>query len=112
MPTTRPRSVDCAFDATGQVSAQPKMRRKSRRLISCPHASEGAYLKLAHLNELGAAHVRSGSQADMCAAKRQVRFAPNSDRKSGHRQTVMSALPLEADMCSAQTMSAKGHKRT
>ena len=29
-------------------------------------------------------NVRYGSLADMCSAKRHVRFAPNSDRKSGH----------------------------
>jgi hypothetical protein len=28
----------------------------------------------------------------MCAAKRHVRFAPNSDRESGFPQTVMSAF--------------------
>src|SRR5262249_39483758 len=37
----------------------------------------------------------------MCAAKSDVRFAPNSDRESRHPQTVMSALPPKADMCSA-----------
>jgi hypothetical protein len=43
----------------------------------------------------GRAHVRFGSKADMCAAKRHVRFAPNSDRKSRHLPKVMSALPLK-----------------
>src|SRR5215831_1734525 len=43
----------------------------------------------------------SKSKADMCVAKSDVRFAPNSDRESGLPQTVMSALPLKADMCSA-----------
>src|SRR5262245_2129715 len=33
--------------------------------------------------------------------KSYVRFTPNSDRESGHRQTVMSALPPRADMCGA-----------
>jgi hypothetical protein len=28
--------------------------------------------------------VRFGSKADVCGAKRHVRFTPNSDRKSGH----------------------------
>jgi hypothetical protein len=37
----------------------------------------------------------------MCAAKRHVCFTPNSDRESGLRQTVMSALPPKADMCGA-----------
>ena len=47
------------------------------------------------------AHVRFGSKADICAAKDHVRFTPNSDRESGHQQTVMSALPPKADICSA-----------
>jgi hypothetical protein len=29
-------------------------------------------------------NVRFGSKADICAAKSDVRFTPNSDRKSGH----------------------------
>jgi len=36
-----------------------------------------------HCSEI-AAHVRFGSLADMCVAKRRVRFTPNSDRESGH----------------------------
>jgi hypothetical protein len=32
----------------------------------------------------GPAHVRFGSLADICSAKRHVRFTPNSDRESGH----------------------------
>src|SRR5262249_29910202 len=46
-------------------------------------------------------HVRFGSKADICSATRHVRFTPNSDRKSGLPQTVMSALPPKADMCGA-----------
>src|SRR5262249_21408288 len=45
--------------------------------------------------------VRFGSKADICSAKRHVRFTPNSDRESRHRQTVRSALPPKADMCGA-----------
>src|SRR5262249_50927886 len=45
--------------------------------------------------------VRFGSEADICSAKRHVRFTPNSDRESRHPQTVMSALPPKADMCDA-----------
>jgi hypothetical protein len=37
----------------------------------------------------------------MCAAKRYVRFTPNSDRKSDIPQKAMSALPPKADMCGA-----------
>src|SRR5262245_57993146 len=46
-------------------------------------------------------HVRFGSQADICSAPTHVRFTPNSDRESRLPQTVMSALPPKADMCSA-----------
>jgi hypothetical protein len=46
-------------------------------------------------------HVRSGSLADMCNAKRHVRFTPNSDRESGFPHKVMSAFPPKADMCGA-----------
>jgi len=45
-------------------------------------------------------NVRFGSQADICAAKSDVRFAPNSDCESGHPQPVTSALP--ARMCGAK----------
>ena len=55
--------------------------------------------------------VRFGSKADICAAQTDVRFTPNSDRKSGHVPMVMSALPLKADMCQTM-MSAEGHYRT
>jgi hypothetical protein len=37
----------------------------------------------------------------MCSAPTHVRFAPDSDRESGHAAMVMSALPLKADMCGA-----------
>jgi hypothetical protein len=36
--------------------------------------------------------VRFGSKADICAAKSDVRFTPNSDRKGGFPHKVMSAL--------------------
>jgi hypothetical protein len=53
------------------------------------------------LRHLKSRHVRFGSKADMCGAQAHVRFTPNSDRKSGLPQRVMSALPPKADMCSA-----------
>jgi len=37
-------------------------------------------------------HVRFGSKADMCGAKEHVHLTPNSDRKSGLSQKVVSAL--------------------
>src|SRR5262245_37426852 len=48
-----------------------------------------------------AADVRFGSKADICSAQAHVRFTPDSDQESGHRQPVMSALPPKADMCGA-----------
>jgi len=50
----------------------------------------------------GADDVRFGSKAGMCNAPTHVRFTPNSDRKSGHPQAVMSASPPKADRCSAK----------
>jgi len=47
------------------------------------------------------AHVRFGSEADMCSAK-DVRFTQNSDRESGLAETVTSALPPKADVCGAK----------
>jgi hypothetical protein len=46
------------------------------------------------------------------SAQAHVRFTPNSDRKSGHRRTVMSALPPKADMCSAKANVCFGPIRT
>jgi hypothetical protein len=37
--------------------------------------------------------VRFGSEADTCAAKSDVRFTPDSDRKSGVPQEVAAASP-------------------
>jgi hypothetical protein len=50
----------------------------------------------------GGTDVRFGSKADICSAIGHVRFSSNSDRESGLRQTVMSALPPKADMCCAK----------
>jgi hypothetical protein len=47
-------------------------------------------------------YVAGGSQADICGAKRHVRFTPNGDRESGHAPMVRSALPPIADMCTAR----------
>src|SRR5262249_40887570 len=56
------------------------------------------------------ANVRFGSIADICGAMGDVRFSPNSDRESGLPQTVMSALPPKADMCSAPANVGYGPK--
>ena len=50
-----------------------------------------------------------GSKADVrCITS--CPLSPNSDRESGHRQTVMSALPPKADMCSARAYVRFGPK--
>src|SRR5262245_20674712 len=46
-------------------------------------------------------NVRFGSKADICSAADDVRFTPNSHRKSGLPQKNMSALHPKADMCGA-----------
>jgi len=37
-------------------------------------------------------NVRFGSEPDICAATNDIRYAPNSDRESGHPQ---KAIPLD-----------------
>jgi len=54
--------------------------------------------------------VRFGSKADICAAKSDVGFTPDSNRKSGFSERVMSALPPKADICSAQRHVRYGPK--
>jgi hypothetical protein len=49
------------------------------------------------------ADVRSGSEADICSAKANVRFTPDSDRESRHPHKVMSAMPPKADVCGARS---------
>jgi hypothetical protein len=39
--------------------------------------------------------VRFGSKADMCAARRHVRFSPNSDQESGFPEKSHSASRVE-----------------
>jgi hypothetical protein len=63
---------------------------------------EWALYTVVHWHGRISGYVRFGSKADMCSAKRHVRFTPNSDRESGFTQTVMSALPPKADMCGAR----------
>jgi hypothetical protein len=56
------------------------------------------------------ADVRFGSQADICTAQRDVRFAPNRDRESGFLQKAMSALHPEADLCATLAYVCFGPK--
>src|SRR5262249_31869940 len=80
-PIRRTRSDCCARAANGQAAATPPRRvMTSRRRIASPGAQDKASyrLRLAHRKE--PTDVRFGSKADMCSAKRHVRFTP----KSGH----------------------------
>src|SRR5262249_55594444 len=71
----------------------------SRRLIASPEAQDQPSYRLKPAYWKGPGPL--GSKADMCVAKSDVCFTPNSDRESGLPQKVMSALPPKADMCSA-----------
>jgi hypothetical protein len=59
------------------------------------------------------AHVRFGSLADICNAKRYVRFTPNNDRKSRHLKNIMSAFTAESGhvRCTS-SCPLRGQKRT
>jgi len=50
--------------------------------------------------------------ANMCVAPGHVCFTPDSDRKSGLQQNVMSALHLKQTWAMQNQMSALGQKRT
>src|SRR5262245_53543277 len=60
-----------------------------------------ALYTLNFINSHSSRHVRFGSKADSCSPATHVRFTPHSDRESGHRENVMSALLPKADMCTA-----------
>ena len=92
----------------GQAAAPPIKVMNSRRLMTRPRNKIILHRKT--VPPEGAHNVRFGSEADMCAAIRHVRFAPNSDRKSGLPRKAMSALPPKADMCSALAYVCFGPK--
>src|SRR5262245_56304394 len=80
----------CARALTGHAAAEAAITlMNSRRLIASSEALDKApyWLKLAHFRRsrvfrrrplTGPAHVRFGSEADICSAKRHVRFTPES----------------------------------
>jgi hypothetical protein len=85
--------------------------KSRRRIVARPEESASYQSGLrAESGQAQGADVRFGSQADICSAKGHVRFTPNSGRKSGLRQTVMSALPPKADVCSAVAHVCYGPK--
>src|SRR5262249_62005934 len=79
---------------------QIRAQRKGRGVVPYGQRQESLQAKLSNIS---VADVRFGSRADICAAKSDVRFALNSDRKSDFPEKAMSALPPKADMCSAAT---------
>jgi hypothetical protein len=90
------------------VIAVSAPERRTSRFVNILHAPENfarfiddcAYPALMYIKVV-TSHVRFGSEADICAAISDVRSTPNSDRKSGHPQNTMSALPPKAEVCSA-----------
>ena len=58
------------FDERASPQLSPRSLRGGHRIVSV-----WCY---------GRCHVRFGSEADMCSAKRHVRFTPESDHESGH----------------------------
>src|SRR5262245_60224675 len=81
-----------------------------RRLIDAPENRQGRCYRLNDGSLREDCDDRFGSKADICAAKSDVRFTPNSDRKSGFPHKVMSALLPKADMCSAPAYVCFGPK--
>src|SRR5262245_47626785 len=108
-PIRRIRSGCCACATSGQAAAPARSNVKSRRVMSASRLGRGIVPAQTCVGE-GPVDVRFGSKADSCSAATHVRFAPNSDRESGHTQPVMSALPPKADMCGATAHVCFGPK--
>jgi len=95
----------CARAASGNVTADPASPlMKSRRLICHPKGWDIVSAQNCTGNR--ATDVRFGSKADMCGAKRYVRFTPDSDRESRHPRRVTSALPPKRTCAVQLAMSA------
>ena len=95
---------ECEWYQSGGIThAQKVGRQGDLREIFCNSVGQLALRmgQLRHADVNSDLYVRFGSKTDICVAKSDVRFAPNSDRESGLAQTAMSALPPKADMCSA-----------
>ena len=78
----------CADAAKGYTAAPQATARNSRRLMG--HYSK-LRLGVTFILARRGADVPFGSKADICSAKRHVRFTPNSDRESGPPQNAMCA---------------------
>jgi hypothetical protein len=78
-PIRRTRSDCCAGKANGQAAATlPRRVMTSRRRIATPKAKGRANVTIISSALEGVIDVRFGSKADICGAKRYVRFTPNS----------------------------------
>ena len=75
----------------------PRLREDQR--IESDEGLEGPKMNFPHATRMSAL----GQKQTFCAAKSDVRFTPESDRKSGFPHKVMSALPPKADIRSAPT---------
>ena len=85
---------------------QPSPRSSTWAAPVRAHTEQGIVADLCTLEVAGdrgaeSRNVRFGSKADICGAKCHVCFTPDSDHESGHVPIVMSALPPQADRCSA-----------
>src|SRR5262245_7001952 len=101
MPMRRMALGCCARAMRDEIAAPVKTPRNSRRLMSTLAPVLLVQPWYRGNSVLGRDYVRFGSKADICGATSDVRFTPNSDREGRHPQTVMSASPPKADMCSA-----------
>src|SRR5262245_56532 len=73
----------CAFATSGQAAEPAITLMTSRRLIAAFRGFRQVILQARATRLEAADHVRFGSLTDICSATGHVRFAPNSDRKSG-----------------------------
>src|SRR5262245_59139808 len=90
----------CARTTNGQRATAPLSKlTKSRRLIASPEARTTQRIALHQCERI-----------KLLLNDSNVRFTPDGDRESGHRQPVMSALPPIADMCGASGHVCYGPK--
>jgi hypothetical protein len=82
----------CARATSGQVATVPPISvMNSRRCMFAPRLK--GIVAVQTCTRKGPADVRFGSKADMCSAKRHVRFGPNSDHESGHPNSHVCFTP-------------------
>src|SRR5262245_36382470 len=83
----------CAFVARGQmVAAPPRSAINSRRLIVALEAQAGTTYRTEPSSTVGRGMSALGQKADICSAKRHVRFTP----ESGHVHCTAHVLQAKA----------------